>query len=95
MVDLTRNPYEVRIFQPVLRAAGMVIGTIGVLASAFDSYWKPMAYEYLSGNAIGKIVASFVPYMPIALIVVGISLTFRAMRKPLKPSKEQIDAGRF
>ncbi len=95
MVNLTRNPYEIRIFRPVLRAAGMVLATIGVMASVFDSYWKPTAYEYLSGSAIGRIVALFVPYMPIIFIAVGISLTFRSMRRPLKPSKEQMDAGRF
>ena len=57
--------------------------------------WEPQVVKFLSGSSVGRQLVVFVPYMPIFLIAVGGYFMIKSREKPLFPSKDQIDNGKY
>lgn len=66
--------------QYALKLAGGTAVVVGVLAISFGSVWAPETLEFVAGNAYLRALETFVPFLPIFLILVGARLLVRSRR---------------
>jgi hypothetical protein len=64
--------------QLALQFAGAAAVVIGVLAIGFGSIWAPGALEVFSSSTIGRAFQTFVPFLPIFLIMLGAFLLVKS-----------------
>lgn len=91
MVDLTREPYEVRTYSLVMKIVGFVVLAIAVLATSFDSYWEPVVIDFLQGSSRLEWLTPIVGSLNWVLIAAGAYCIWKSRQHPLKPSKEELE----
>jgi len=67
-----------RMIQLSLKITGVAAVTLGVLAIAFGSFWAMDTLELFSSTAIGPAAGTFVPFLPILLILLGAFLLVKS-----------------
>ena len=77
-LTLIGTPVEGEIWSITLSGAAAV--SIGVLAISFGSVWAPGALQFVAGNAYLRALETFVPFLPIVLILVGARALVRSRR---------------
>ena len=55
---------------------GAVIVSTGLYMAVFGNAWAPIVFELLPASDVGDWLELFVPFLPMALIAVGVAIFF-------------------
>ena len=88
-----------RVIHTSFKRMGITIGIIGIASVIFKDYWAPILTNYLLSTGLSGSDVQYYMYLvgffPLICAAVGGYLMYRSRLKPLHPTKEEIDEGKF
>ncbi len=88
-----------RVIDHDFKNMGLIILVFGMASLLLKQYWEPMFTNLFFASGYSAVDVKFYMYVigfyPIVCVVVGGYLTYRSREKPLRPSKKEVDEGKF
>lgn len=70
--ELGGRPGRVGPARFMLRSCGVATILAGIVAAAYGDAWAPQVFGWLPAGALGTVMEIFVPFLPIALVGLGV-----------------------
>ena len=93
------DPASTRVIDHAFKNMGLIIIAFGALSLLLKQYWEPMLANFLFASGYSAADVKFYLYVigfyPMTCVAVGGYLAYRSREKPLRPSKKEVDEGKF